>query len=118
MGEVKVVIQCRAAPNTTCLNPAVIRWCDLAIVRRAAPIKQQGNIGLQCGLVTLDGEMIMGATRHQVTGYFTLCQQGICGDIFAFDLDRIQQWDKHPDFVGLFGLVRPYCRQCADFFWV
>jgi hypothetical protein len=46
MGKIKVRIQFWAAPNTTRLNPAVIGWRDITIVRGAATVKQQRNISV------------------------------------------------------------------------
>ena len=47
-----------------------------------------------------------------------LCEQGIGGDEFAFNLDAIEQGREHADFVGLFLLATARYGQRANFFWV
>ena len=70
-------------------------------------------------LVVFDGEVVMGVTlADQVVGDVALGQQGIGGNIFALDIDGIQQRDGGFDFVGALELIASRYGQGADFFWV
>lgn len=51
-------------------------------------------------------------------GEFSLCQQGICGNVFALQIDGIEQGDGHSDFVGALEFFIAFYGQGADFFWV
>jgi len=72
----------------------------------------------KCGLVVFDGEVVgsMALPDHMV-GDFALVQQGIAGNIFALNIDGIQQRDGGFDFVGTFSLLVGY-GQGTYFFWV
>jgi hypothetical protein len=71
------------------------------------------------GLVVFDGEVVMGVTLpDQVIGDMPLGQKGIGGNIFALDIDRIQQRDGGFDFVGALEFIASRYGQGSDFFWV
>jgi hypothetical protein len=60
----------------------------------------------------------MGLTLpDHIVGDFALVQQGITGNIFALNIDGIQQWNGGFDFVGTFNLLVGY-GQGTYFFWV
>jgi hypothetical protein len=70
------------------------------------------------GLVVFDGEVVMSFTlANQIVGDLALGQQGIGGNLFALDIDGIQQRDGGLDFVGALNLLVRY-GQGTYFFWV
>jgi hypothetical protein len=70
------------------------------------------------GLVVFDGEVVMSFTlADQIVGDLALGQQGIGGNLFALDIDGIQQRDGGLDFVGALNLLVRY-GQGTYFFWV
>ena len=70
------------------------------------------------GLVVFDGEVVMSfALANQIVSDFALGQQGIGGNLFALDIDGIQQRDGGLDFVGALNLLVRY-GQGTYFFWV
>jgi hypothetical protein len=53
--------------------------------------KIKGDVFKKFGLVILDREVIMGVPlSHQVVGDISLCQEGICGDFFSLNIDRVK----------------------------
>ena len=69
------------------------------------------------GLVVFDGEVVMSvAFADQVVGDLALGQQGIGGNIFALDIDGIQQRDGGFDFVGALEFFRIFYGQGTTFF--
>jgi len=63
--------------------------------------------------------VVMGvALADHVIGDLPLGQQGIGGNIFALDIDGIQQRDGGFDFVGALELIAVFYGQGTDFFWV
>jgi hypothetical protein len=61
----------------------------------------------------------MGLTLpDHLVGDFALVQQGIAGNIFAFNIDGIQQRDGGFDFVGTFEFFTSLYGEETDFFWV
>jgi hypothetical protein len=54
---------------------------------------------------------------EQILGDLALGQQGIGGNLFALDIDGIQQRDGGLDFVGALNLLVRY-GQGTYFFWV
>lgn len=82
-------------------------------------IEIQGDVVEEIFLIALGGEVVVGvALLDQIAGQFALGQQGIGGNGFAVDVDRIQQRDDGFDFVGLFFLIATGYGQRANFFWV
>jgi hypothetical protein len=70
------------------------------------------------GLVVFDGEVVMAFTfADDIVGDFALIEQGIGGNIFALNIDGIQQRDGGFDFIGAFNILVGY-RQGTYFFWV
>ena len=71
------------------------------------------------GLVVFDGEVVMSVTfPNRIVGDLALCQQCICGNFFALDIDGVKQGDGGLDFVGPFEFFTPFKRQGTYFFWV
>ena len=61
------------------------------------------------GLVVFDGEVVMSVTfPDQIIGDLALGQEGIGGNIFALNIDGIQQRDGGFDFVGALNLLVGY----------
>ena len=84
----------------------------------AAVFEEQLDIFEDSGLVVFDGEVVVSLSiLDDVIGQAALGQQGICGDVFVFDLDGIKQWPCDFDFVGPLDLL-VVCGQATDFFWV
>ena len=72
----------------------------------------------KAGLVVFDGEVVMGLTLpDHIVGDLALVQQSIAGNIFALNIDGIQQGDGGFDFIGAFNLLVGY-GQGTYFFWV
>jgi hypothetical protein len=70
------------------------------------------------GLIVFDAEVVMSLTlANQIVGDLALGQQGIGGNLFALDIDGIQQRDGGLDFVGALNLLVRY-GQGTYFFWV
>jgi len=56
------------------------------------------------GLVAFDGEMVVRLpVLDQVAGELTLRQQRIGADVFAFDVEGLQQRDGPLNLIGLLG---------------
>ena len=71
----------------------------------------------KCGLVSFDGEVVMGLTfSDQVVGELALGQEGIGGNVFALDIDGIKERDGHLDLVGVLDLFITFYGQEATFF--
>lgn len=58
------------------------------------------------------------ALFNEIFRQFSLRQQGVRGDGFTGNIDRIQQRNGGFDFVRLFLFVAAFYRQSTDFFWV
>ena len=86
-------------------------------IRRAAGLEQQGDIAFQRRLVALDREMIVRPLLDHIAGYCALGQQGIAGDVLAFDAAGFKQRNCHADFVGALLLIAAFYRQGTHFFW-
>ena len=118
MGKVEVRIQRRTAPDASRLNASVIGRGDLDEVGGLTRLEQDGKIALQCGVVALDGEVLMGLPLDQIACERTLGQQSIARHILAGEGTALQQRDRHADFVGTFLLLTARYGQGTDFFWV
>ena len=60
----------------------------------------------------------MRLSLHHIGRQLALRQQGIGGDVLTLNVDGIEQGNKHPDLIGLFGCLAALYGQGADFFWV
>lgn len=117
--EVQVAIECGGGPDFANFDSAVIRRVGHDKIRERAVVKKERDVFKETGLVVFDGEVVMGVTLpDQVIGDMPLGQKGIGGNIFALDIDGIQQRDGGFDFVGALELIVRRYGQGADFFWV
>ena len=70
------------------------------------------------GLIVFDGEVVMRfSAADDMVGDFALVEQGIGSNIFALNIDGIQQRDGGFDFVGALNILVGY-GQSTYFFWV
>ena len=70
------------------------------------------------GLIVFDGEVVVSfALANHIVSDFALGQQGIGGNIFALNINGIQQRNGGFDFVGALNLLVRY-GQGTYFFWV
>ena len=68
-----------------------------------AIVEEQHEVVEERGLVSFDGEVVVGFSGiDQVVGEFTLGQQRIGGDVFTTEIDLVEERDGHADLVGLF----------------
>lgn len=116
--EVQVLVECGGGPDPSLFDAAVIGRVAKDEIGSAAVFKEQFDIFEDSGLVFFDGEVVVSLSiLDDVIGQATLGQQGICGDVFVFDIDGIEQGPGGFDFVGSLDLLI-VCSQAADFFWV
>ena len=116
MREVEVAIERGAAPNASRLDAAMIRRRDLDEIRRAALLKQQGDIAFQRRLIALDREKIMRLLLDYVVGDCALGEQGVGGDVLACDPAVLKQRNRHADFISPLLLIAACDRQSTCFF--
>lgn len=117
-GEVEIVVQCTRGPDGAAFEAAMRERVLLAEVRLSALLEGQLEIGQQRWLIAFDGEQVVRLAIDDVASQLALGQQGIGGEGFAGNLQRLEQRDEGADFVGLLGLVVAGYGQRADFFWV
>jgi hypothetical protein len=68
-----------------------------------AIVEEQHEIVKERGLIGFNGEVVVGfAGTDQVVGEFTLGEKSIGGNVFATQIEVIEEWDGHADLVGLF----------------
>ena len=65
------------------------------------PPGQGGELGVQAGLVALDGEQVIRAASGQIGGVGALGMQRVGGDDSPGDIDAVQQHREHRDLVRL-----------------
>ena len=118
--KVEIAIEFGGGPDLAGFDAAVIGRRVLDEGGLLAILEVQSDVAFEGGLVTLDGEVVMGGTLgHQVLGQLALGQQGVGADVLVFDVDGIEQRNGGSDFVGLFdGFGITVYRQGANFFWV
>ena len=119
MGKIQIVIEFGGGPDFSDFDPAVIRGITSNEIRLPAILEIQFDIFKDAGLIAFDGEVVMSlALPAYIIGELSLGEQGICGDVFVFDIDGIQQRDSHPNFIGALEFLTAFYGQGADFFWV
>lgn len=102
MRKVQVMVEFGGGPDFPGFDPAMIRRVIGDEIGFLSILEIELDILKECGLIAFDGEVVMGLTiQAQIIGELTLGQEGIGSDIFAFDIDGIEQRDGHPDLVGL-----------------
>ena len=83
------------------LGPAV-RPVVLDVGGRDLAPRQPGELGMQAGLVALDGDQVMrAALPGQVLGVGALGVHRVCGDHRPGQVDAVQQRREHRDLVRL-----------------
>jgi hypothetical protein len=116
--KVEKLVEFGGGPDLALFDAAVVGRVAKDEIGLAAVFEVQTDVVEQSGLVVFDGEVVVGAALlDDVFGELSLCQQGIGGDVFVFDLDGIEQGLGGLDFVGALDLLVVY-GQVADFFWV
>lgn len=118
VGEVEVRIERRTTPDAPRLKAAVIGRGDLDEIGGGTLLKQQCDIALQCGLVTLDGEVIVRLPLDEIASQRTLGQQGIARDVLTGEDTALKQRDRHADFLGARLLLTALYGEGTDFFGV
>ena len=102
MGEVELGVEFCGGPDFPGFDPAMIRRVIGDEIGFLSILEIELDILKKCGLIAFDGEVVMGLTiQAQIIGELTLGQEGIGSDIFALDLDGIEQRDGPLDLVGL-----------------
>jgi len=102
VGEVELGVEFGGGPDFPGFDPAMIRRVIGDEIGFLSILEIELDILKKCGLIAFDGEVVMGLTiQAQIIGEFTLGQEGIGSDIFALDLDGIEQRDGPLDLVGL-----------------
>jgi len=96
----------------------VVRGCILNEIRLLSILEVEREVFEESGLISFDGEMIVGLAPDQIGGYPALGKKGIGSDVPAPDVDGVEERDGCLDLVGLFKLFIALCRQGAYFFWV
>lgn len=118
MGEVQVVVEGARDPDITGFDAAMPGAVEARVIRFAIKVVEiPSGLFQQLSLIAFDGEVVMRvALLDQIAGQLALGQQGVGGDGFPLDVDRLQQWDGGFDFVGLFFLLSAGYWQGAHFF--
>lgn len=119
MGEIEVVVKFGCSPYFSDFDPTVVRRVVLDKIGVFSVFKIQGYVLKKSGLVVLDGEVVMSVTfPDQIASNVSLCEQGICGNVFVLDIDGIKEGDGGFDFVGALEFFASLYRQGTYFFWV
>ena len=119
VGKVDVIVEFGGNPDFPDFDPAMVGWIVGDEVGRLAVLKIELDVGQQAGLIGFDREMVVRlAFGDEVVGERALSQQGIAADVFAADLDGVEQGGGHLDFVGAFDVRCAFYGQSAHFFWV
>ena len=100
--EIQVGVEVGGGPDFSSFDAAMIWRVIGDEIGFFSILEIQLDILQECGLVAFDGEVVMGLPiLDQVMGEVALGQEGIGSDIFALDIDGIEQRDGHLDLVGL-----------------
>lgn len=120
MWEIQMAVEFRSSPYAACFNSPMIGRGKVDKVRLFPVMKKQINISEESWLVVFGGEVIMCSTLlDQIGGQLALRVHGVGGDSLVFQVDGVQKWNRHSDFVGLFDLLYvAFYWQETDFFWV
>ena len=88
MREIQIVVKLGCGPYFASFDTTVIRGVVLSKIRLLSVFKMEGDVLQQCELVLFDGEMVMSvAFLDQIFGKFSLGQQRISGNDFAFNIN-------------------------------
>ncbi len=115
--KIEIVIQGRGCPDGSGFDATVCRGEWFAIIRDAAIFKEQTNRFGDRRLIVFGGKHIMReAFFDQIVGQFALCQQGIAGNCFSVDIERIEDRDEIPISLVCLSVSRPSTGKAATFF--
>ncbi len=119
MGEVEIVVELGGCPDFTGFDPAMVWGIIRDEIRFFAILEIELDILQESRLIGLHSEVVMGVTlQAYIVGKFALGKECVCGNVFALDIDGIEQRDDHPDFIGALELFIAFYGQGTDFFWV
>ena len=119
VGKVEIEVECGGGPNFSSFDPTMIWGIIGNEIGFLSILEIQLDIFEEAGLVAFDGEVVMGLTLEaQIIGDLALGQESIGGNVFALDIDGIEQRDGHFDFIGALEFFIAFYGQRADFFWV
>ena len=71
--EVQIVVKLSGGPDFSEFYTSMIRWSNIDIIRLLPITEVKLNIFKECGLISFDGEVVMGLARYQIFCEFTLC---------------------------------------------
>jgi hypothetical protein len=119
MRQVEIGVEFGCGPYFADLDPAVIRGSALNKVGILPVFKIKRDVFKKSRLVVFDGKVVMSVTiPNQIVGDGALRQEGISGNVFALNINGIQQRNGGFDFVGTFEFFTPLYGEETDFFWV
>lgn len=120
MGEIHIIVEFGTGPDFTGFDAAMVGRVVGDTLRGRSILEQKGDVVKEGDLIGFDGEVVVGvALSNQVVGEFSLGEERIGADVFAVEIEPLEQRDGHADFVGLlYGLRISLARDRADFFWV
>lgn len=104
--KVEVIIELGSDPDFAGFNAAMLRGVMIDEVWFLSVSEEELDVCKERGLVSFDGEVIVGAALlDEVVGEFALGQESIGCNGFALDIDGIEKWSGHLDFVSPFDLI-------------
>ena len=119
MRKVEIGVEFRGGPDFTGFEAAVIGRGMLGEVGLAPLPEVKLQVFEKSRLIAFDGEIVVRlALLDQIFGEFTLCEQGVGGDVLACNIDGLQQRDGHLNLVRAFDFFPAFYGQATDFFWV
>ncbi len=72
VGEVEVIIELGSDPDFSGFNPAMLRGLSIDEVGLLSISEEELDVRKERGLVSFDGEVVVGASLDQVMGEFAL----------------------------------------------
>jgi hypothetical protein len=118
MGKVEILVELGCDPDASDLDAPVVRGCMLNEIRLLSILEVEREVFEESGLISFDGEMVVGLAPDQIGGYRALGKKGIGSDVLAPDVDGVEQGDGCLDLVCLLELFIALYRQSSHFFWV
>jgi len=100
VGKVEVAVQFGCDPDLPRLDAPVIRGIIRDEVRFPPVFEEELDILMERSLILLDGEVVVSLAVDEVVGYRALGEKGISRDVFALNVDSIEERDSCFDLVG------------------